>query len=90
MVVHAVHRVARAVPRVVLIGVFLLAVANTLDFQLARPEASQLRSVRLCATEKDGGRSESQEMPEVAWDASFLGVLILALPLIAIFAGRFE
>jgi hypothetical protein len=29
-------------------------------------------------------------MPEVAWDASFLGVLILALPLIAIFAGRFE
>ena len=36
MVVHAVHRVARAVPRVVLISVFLLAVANTLDFQLAR------------------------------------------------------
>ena len=36
MAVHAVHRVARAVPRVVLIGVFLLAVANTLDFQLAR------------------------------------------------------
>lgn len=30
------------------------------------------------------------ESPEVIWDASFFGVLILALPLIFVFAGRFE
>ena len=35
-------------------------------------------------------KRESPESPEVIWDASFFGVLILALPLIFVFAGRFE
>ena len=34
--------------------------------------------------------SQEEEMPAVEFDASFLGVIVLALPLIAIFAGRFE
>ena len=34
--------------------------------------------------------SEADEAPQVEFDLSFFGVLILALPLIAILAGRFE
>ena len=34
--------------------------------------------------------TDKRESPEVIWDASFFGVLILALPLIFVFAGRFE
>mmetsp|Transcript_8934 Transcript_8934/g.21203 ORF Transcript_8934/g.21203 Transcript_8934/m.21203 type:complete len:88 (+) Transcript_8934:32-295(+) len=40
---------------------------------------------------KVGSVAETEEeMPAVEFDASFLGVIVLALPLIAIFAGRFE
>lgn len=35
-------------------------------------------------------KEASSEAPQVEFDLSFFGVLILALPLIAIFAGRFE
>ena len=34
--------------------------------------------------------ADDSSTPKVDFDASFLGVLVLALPLIAIFAGRFE
>eukprot|EP00434_Breviolum_minutum_P012881 symbB.v1.2.011351.t1/scaffold745.1/size165919/8 len=92
-------RMRMNLPRVVLIGILLL-VTNVLNFQLPRADPPRPTMAR-ARDEGVGEVGEAQnletipdkripESPEVIWDASFFGVLILALPLIFVFAGRFE